>query len=243
MVPFLFIVFCFTGPDPVEVARLAVKNYQADQLTALKYSYTENDDDKNKGPVVYEVSTIQGLPYERVISRNGTRLSGEAEAKEQQKYENTVSKRADKSPVDREKRLKNFEEQTKFLDEAPEAFDFKMLPGETIKGRETLVVACTPKPGFHPGNMRSKMFTKLQAKAWVDRQDMRIVKIEADLTDAVPIGLIMARVGRGTHMEMEQMRLADGTWVLKRLAIGGKAKILLVDNKVLDETVVYSDYH
>jgi hypothetical protein len=72
---------------------------------------------------------------------------------------------------------------------------------------------------------------------------MRIVKVEADVTDPVAVGLIMARVGRGTHMEMEQMRLPDGNWVLKRLSIGGKAKILLLDNKTLDETVIYNDYH
>ena len=238
----VFLLFALTGLDPAEIARQAVKNYRLDQQTALKYSYTESDDDRSKGLIISEVSMVQGVPYERVVSRNGVKLTGEASAQEQRKYEKAASGRANESKSSRDKRLSAFEEQTKFLDEAPDAFNFQMLPQVSLDGRDTLVIACTPKAGFHPESARSKMFTKLEAKAWVDKQDLRVVKIEAEITDAVPIGLIMARVGKGTQMAMEQMRLSDGTWVLKKLSIEGKAKILLVDNKVLDETVVYSNY-
>jgi len=191
---------------------------------------------------VSRVTTVLGTPYERLIAKNGNPLSPDAEQHEEQKFEKMNFKRQSELKGQHDNRVRKWKEQTRFLEEAPDAFDFKLLPETTIDGRPTYVVECTPKPGFQPRQDRSKMFAKISAKAWVDKQDLQIVKIEAETLDPVSIGWVLAKIGRDTHMELEQMRLADGNWVLKTLSIEGRAKILLVDNHSLDETVTYSDY-
>ncbi len=243
---FLLCLFCSLASaedvDLHEVAAKAVRNYQKNQLASLKYDYVEDDDVKTKGVTRSRVTTLFGTPYEQVIGRNGAPLSGEAAKKEQQKFEKTQFARKNEIKGQHDNRVRKWKEETRFLEEAPDAFEFKALPEETLNGRAAYVIECKPKPGFEPREDRSKMFHHIEAKAWVDKQDLQIVKLEADTLDPVSIGWVLAKIARGTHMELEQMRLDDGTWVLKKLSIEGRARILVVDNKQLDETVTYSDY-
>ena len=228
--------------DLHEIAKQAVRNYQKDQVTSLRYEYIEDDDIKSKGVVRSRVITLFGTPYEQVIGKKGDPLSSDAEKHEEQKLEKTRFTRENELKGQRDIRVRKWREQTRFLEEAPDAFDFKMLPEEEINGRPTYVIDCKPKPGFEPKQDRSKMFEKIEAKAWVDKQDLQIVKLEAETLDPVSIGWVLARIARGTHMELEQMRLDNGDWVLKKLSIEGRARVMVVDNKQLDETVIYRDY-
>lgn len=228
--------------DLHDVAKQAVRNYQKNQLTSLRYEYVEDDDIKTKGVEKSRVVNLFGTPYERLIGKGGKPLPPDAEKHEEQKFEKTQLARQNELKGQRDNRIRKWKEQTRFLEEAPDAFDFKMLPDAEMNGRPTYVIQCTPKPGFEPRQERSRMFQKIQAKAWVDQKDLQIVKLEADTLDPVSIGWVLARIGRGTHMELEQMKLDGGNWALKKLSIEGRARVLLVDNKQLDETVIYSDY-
>jgi hypothetical protein len=228
--------------DLHEIAKQAVRNYQKNQVTSLRYTYIEDDDVKTKGVERSQVITLFGTPYERLVAKNGAPLSADQEKREEQKFEKTKFTRQNELKGQRDNRVRKWKEQTRFLEEAPDAFDFKLLPEETLNGRATYVIDCTPKPGFQPKQDRSKMFAKIHAKAWVDKEQLQIVKLDAETLDPVSIGWVLAKIGRGTQMQLEQVRLDDGNWVLKKLAIDGRAKIMLVDNKQLDETVIYSDY-
>jgi hypothetical protein len=230
------------SPDLHHIAQRAVANYQKDQVASLRYEYVERDETKDKGVEVSRVVTIAGTPYERLIEKNGEPLSEKAEKHEEEKLQKTITVRGNELKGLHDIRVRKWKEETRFLEEAPDAFDFKMLPETTIDGRATYVIECTPKSGFQPRQDRSKMFLKIRAKAWVDKEELQIVKLEAETLDPVSIGWVLARIGTGTHMELEQMRLPDGNWVLKSLSIDGNAKILVVDNKQLDETVTYSGY-
>jgi hypothetical protein len=228
--------------DLHDVAKQAVRNYQRNQMTSLRYECMEDDDIKSKGLERSRVITLGGTPYERLVGKNGKPLTADAEKHEEQKFEKTQALRQNELKGQHDNRVRKWKEQTRFLEEAPEAFDFKLLPDEQIDGRSTFVLEAKPKPGFVPKQDRSKMFEKIEAKAWVDKEQLQIVKLEAETLDPVSIGWVLARIGRGTHMELEQMRLDNGDWVLKKLSIEGRARVLVVDNKQLDETVVYSDY-
>jgi hypothetical protein len=228
--------------DLHDVAAKAVRNYQKNQVAALKYEYIEDDDIKSKGVDRIKVTTLLGTPYEQLVGKNGKPLSDEAAKHEEQKLEKTKFAREHEPKGQRDNRIRKWKEESRFLEEAPDAFVFKMLREEKLDGRAAWVIECKPKPGFVARETRSKMFQKLEAKVWVDQKEFQLIKVEADTLDPVSIGWVLARIGRGTRMELEQMRLNDGTWVLKKLSIDGKAKVMVVDSKQLDETVTYSEY-
>jgi hypothetical protein len=87
------------------------------------------------------------------------------------------------------------------------------------------------------------MLKHMEAKLWIDKQDLRWAKAEAHVIDTISIGWVLARIGPGADITFEQTRVADDLWMPKRVLIQGVAKIFLVHDKNLDETITFSGYH
>lgn len=231
--------------DARELVKKSLANYQRSWRAALKYSYTEQDvEHKAGGRVVSvsEVTTIEGTPYERLISKDGHPLSESEKRKEEQKYEKTVAQRQNESPAQRQKRIADYEKQRSFLKDVPEAFNFKLLGEENYQGRPAYVVECTPNPKYEPHNTYSRIFQHIHAKLWIDKQDVQWAKAEANVTDTISFGFFLARIGKDARILMEQMRLNSELWVTKKISVNGNARIMVLKNRSLAEEITYSNY-
>jgi hypothetical protein len=229
------------GADPQEIFKAAAQNYDRDHLAALRYSYTETEEGSN-GKSVSQITVIEGTPYERVISKNGKPLTPDAEKHEEQKYKKALAERAHETAAQRQKRINKYQSDVKIFQEAPNAFVAHLLPDDSISGRAAYVLELTPNPSYQPENIRSKILTKIQAKVWIDKQDLRIVRANATVIDTVAIGWFLARVSKGGHLEMEQTRLPDGIWVPREFVVTGRERLLLVDEKKLNQTVTFDGF-
>jgi hypothetical protein len=227
--------------NPHEIFRAAVRNYNHDHLAALRYSYTETDNDSN-GKSVSQITVIEGTPYERVLSKNGQPLTGEAERKEEEKYRRALGERANETSAQRQRRIDKYQADVKVFQEAPNAFVANFITDDTLGGRAAYVLELTPNPSYRPGNVRAKLLTKITARIWVDKEDLRIAKADAVVTDTVALGWIMARVSKGGHLEMKQIRLPDGTWVPREFIVAAQTRIFLVDAKKRDQTVTFDGF-
>jgi hypothetical protein len=69
------------------------------------------------------------------------------------------------------------------------------------------------------------------------------VKAQAHVLDTISIGWVLARIGPGADITFEQTRVADGFWMPKKICIEGTAKIFLVHDKDLTETITFTGYH
>lgn len=56
------------------------------------------------------------------------------------------------------------------------------------------------------------------------------------------MGLFVARVQRGSHVILEEVRIGDEVWVPKRMEVRASAKILFLKSLEIDRTLTYSDY-
>ena len=227
--------------NPQELVRKAIENYQRDAQSALRFTYTTTENSP-KGSEVTRMTPLDGTPFERLISRNGKPLTAEEERQQEAKYEAAAKKRGSETPEERAKRIAKFRDQSKFLLDVPDAFQFTMLPDETVNGRANYVIQCTPKPDYHARNTKSRMFSKLTAKIWIDKEDLRMTKADAAIVDSLSIGWIMARISKGGRIELTQTRVADDVWLPKRIDINGEARILLVNDKKIDEQIIYGGF-
>ncbi len=208
----------------------------------MNCSYTQRDVEKSSAGTkvsVSQVTVIDSFPYEKVISRNGKPLSADEARKEEEKYQKALKA----STSDREKRVAEAERKRDFLKEAPDAFDAKLLGEEPLAGRPNYVIHLTPKPGYEAKSSHAKMFSKLEAKLWIDKEDMRWTKAEAHVIDTIAIGFFLARIGPGANILMEQEPIGDNIWLPKKIDVSGNAKILMMHNKSIDEELTYSNYH
>jgi len=231
--------------DPKEIMRRAIAATEHSWKARQNYTYLERDEERHldsRGGVkstnvsITKTVVVDGLPVDQIVSHNG----GPPTPSEKKKNEEALRKA--KSPADRAEELRKEKENRAYIDEIPSAFDFKLLAEPQINGRQAYLVQCTPKPGYHARGKYGKMFSKVEGKVWVDKQDFGWIKVDAKVTEPFSMGLFLARVQPGSHIDFEQTRMGDGLWMPQRIQVKAEARILFIKNYVQDEVITYSDY-
>jgi hypothetical protein len=211
------------------------------------YVYIERDEDRrldSLGQVqsdnvdVTRMTLVNGVRFEQLMEHNGHLPSAEDQKKRDQDFERLQHE----TSSERAARLRKDQENKSFLRDLLEAFDFRLVGDEIVAGRPTYVLEATPHPGYHATGKYGKLFSRVQGKLWVDKQDFGWVKVDGEVTQSFSMGLFVARVQRGSHILLEQTCLGDAVWVPKRLEVRASAKILFLKSLVLDRILTYSDY-
>jgi hypothetical protein len=211
------------------------------------YTYTERDEDRrltSQGKVksenvdVSRIIVVNGARFEQLMERNGQLPS----AREQKKSDDDLDKLRHETPDEQTARLRKDQENRAFLRDVVEAFDFRLIDEEIVGGRPAYVLQATPHPGYHAHGKYGKMFSRVEGKLWVDKQDFGWIKVDGEVTQSFTMGLFVARVERGSHVILEQTCVGDAVWVPKRIEIRATARILFLKSLGIDRILTYSDY-
>jgi hypothetical protein len=211
------------------------------------YTYTERDEDrrlnslgqvKSENVDVTRMIVVNGARFEQLMQRNGQLPS----AKEQKKSDDDLDKLKHETTDEQTARLRKDQDNRAFLRDVLEAFDFRLINEEVISGRPAYVLQATPHPGYHAHGKYGKMFSRVEGKLWVDKQDFGWIRVDGQVTQSFSMGLFVARVERGSHIIMEQTCVGDGVWVPKRIEIRATARILFLKSLGIDRILTYSDY-
>jgi hypothetical protein len=201
-----------------------------------EYIYMERDEDrrldslgqvKSENVDVTRMTLVNGIRFEQLMEHNGQLPSVEEQKKRDQDFE----KLKHETPEEKAARVRKDQENRSFLRDLLEAFDFRLIGEETVGGRPAYVFTATPHPGYHSNGKYGKLFSRVEGKLWVDKQDFGWVKVDGEVTQSFSMGLFVARVQRGSHIILEQTCVGDAVWVPKRLELRASARIL-----------TYSDY-
>lgn len=211
------------------------------------YTYTERDEDrrlnslgqvKSENVDVSRMILVNGARFEQLMEHNGQLPS----AKEQRKSDEDLDKLKHETPDEKTARLRQDQENRSFLQDVTEAFDFRLIGEEIVDGRAAYVLQATPHPGYHARGKYGKMFSKVEGKLWVDKQDFGWIKVDGQVTQSFSMGLFVARVQRGSHIILEQTCVGDAVWVPKRLEVRASARILFLKSLGIERILTYSDY-
>src|SRR4029077_10528576 len=172
------------------------------------YTYVERNEDrrlnslgqvKSESVDVSRMMVINGARFEQLLEHNGLPPS----AKEQKRSDEDLDKLKHETPDEQAARIRKDQEDRALLQDVLEAFDFRLVGEETVGGRPAYVLHATPHPGYHAHGKYAKIFSREEAKLWVDKQDFGWIKVDVHATESFSIGLILARVERGSHITME----------------------------------------
>jgi hypothetical protein len=211
------------------------------------FTFIERDQDRRLDTVgqvksenidVTRMILVNGIRFEQLMEHNGQLPT----ADEQKKSAKDLEKLKHETPSERAARLLKTQENRSFLQDLLEAFDFHLLGEEVVAGRPAYILQATPHPGYHAHGKYAKLFSRVEGKLWVDKQDFGWVKVDGEVTQSFSIGMLVARVQRGSHIIMEQTCVGDAVWVPKRLEMRASATILLVKSLDLERILTYSDY-
>jgi hypothetical protein len=212
------------------------------------YTYIERDEDrrlnslgqvKSESVDVTRMMVVNGARFEQLLEHNG-QLPSPIEKK---RSDDDLEKLKHETADDRAARLRKDQENRAFLRDVVEAFDFRLIGEEIVSGRPAYVLNATPHPGYRAHGKYAKMFSKVEGKLWVDKQDFGWIKVDGQVTQSFSLGLILARVERGSHIILEQTCVGEAVWVPKRIQIRATARILFLKSLVIERVLSYSDYH
>jgi hypothetical protein len=173
--------------------------------------------------LVGEKTTVDGVAVHRVLEKDGRKLS-EKEAREQ---EAKIREAVEKAKAERRAGKKG--DGDAWVKEVGDALEFKMVGEELVNGRSAWVLTCSPRPGYSPRNMRARVFTKMNGRMWIDKEERQLVRAEAETFDTVSVAMgLLGRVEKGTRFQLARTRLPDGMWVLDTQSVRFGARVMMV---------------
>ena len=235
-------------PDVRQIVESSIAATQRHWQARLHYTYVERDEGRRRDSAgrvksedvdVSRTILVNGVPFEQLVERNGRPLGrGETETEREE-----LDKLKRETPEQRAERLrKQEEENTSLVREVPKAFDFQLVGEEAVNGRPAYVLQATPHPGYQAQGKYGKMFSKVEGKLWVDKQDLGWIKVDGQVIQPFSMGLFLVRLLRGSQITMEQTRVDDGIWMPERVEVRAAAKIFFVKSLVIDRVLTYSEY-
>ena len=211
------------------------------------YTYVERDEDRRLNSLgqvksetvdVTKMIVVNGARFEQLLEHNGQLPSAKEQKRSADDFERLKHETADEQNA----RLRKDQENRAFLRDVVEAFDFRLVGEEIVGGRPAYVLHATPHPGYHAHGKYAKMFSKVEGRLWVDKQNFGWIKVDGQVTQSFSMGLILARVERGSHIIMEQTCVGEAIWVPKRIEIRATARILFLKSLDIQRTLTYTDY-
>jgi hypothetical protein len=233
-------------PEVQTIIQKSVEANRADFEAAPHFNYKERDREPDGTSKTYQVTMMEGTPYQRLIEINGKPISAEQKADETKKQEQERERRRAESADQRQKRIAEYEKGRKrdhdMMVELTKAFDFKVTGTRNLSGFTVWHLKATPRRGYNPPNTHAQVLTGMQGQLWIDQKTYQWVKVIAQVINPVSIEGFLARVEPGTRFELEMSPVEGGTWQSTHFSMKSEAKILGVFSHNSQEDSTYFDY-
>jgi hypothetical protein len=86
------------------------------------------------------------------------------------------------------------------------------------------------------------IFSKMKGRIWIAKDSRQGVKVDAETTDTITYGGILARIAKGTRVHMEFTFVNGEVWLPRRETYTASARVLLVKGIHQQGDSTYSNY-
>jgi len=242
---FVGVILGASQPDVKTIIQKSVAANDRDFRAAPHFNYKEKDR-VGKEIKAYQVTMIDGSPYQRLIAVGGKPLLKDQAAEELKKEQQAATDRKAQSPQQRKDRIARYEKDRKrdheMMGQLTEAFDFTLLGKKRIKTFNVWVLKATPRPGYKPPNMETQVLPGMEGELWIDQKTYEWVKVTARVIRPVSIEGFLARVEPGTRFEVEKAPVGDGIWQITHFSMQSHAKVLFLVNRASEEEDWFYDF-
>jgi hypothetical protein len=213
----LLIAVCLdcSGQDAAALLKRSDEASQVNEKKAAQYTYIEETshfkiDDKTGGKKLestetFDVMTLEGDSYKKLIARNGKPLSAKEAANEEKKFKQTAAER-------RRNQNRNglFHHSFTFgvsKDDQLKFFDCSLAEQLEIRGHRTQAVECIPKSSYTPKNKHEKDAMNFKTKTFID------------LEEGIPVRFVFTVIGSetplklGSNFSIDFEKINDDAWL------------------------------
>jgi hypothetical protein len=242
---FAGLTFAAQQPDVKAIIQKSVEANERDFQAAPQFNYKEKDR-VGKQIKTYQVTMIDGSPYQRLLAVGAEPLSKKQAAAELKKQQQAITERKAQNAQQRRDRIASYEKDRRrdheMMGQLSEALDFTLLGKKKIKAFNVWVLQATPRPGYKPPNMETQVLPGMEGELWIDQKTYQWVKVTAKVIRPVSIEGFLAQVEPGTRFEIEKAPVAGGSWQITHFSMQSHAKVLFLVNRASQEESWFYDF-
>ena len=242
-------------PDAHEIVERSVKAGEENWKIARNYTFLERTEErrldsagqvKSKEVKTYDITLLEGSPYDRLVERDDHPLPPGEEKKEQEKLEKSIAERMKETPAERERRIADYEKRRKrqqeTMHEVAEAFDFRIAGQDRVDGREMWIVDAKPRRGYHARSRDAKILPHVRGRLWIDQKTYDWVKLDAEVIDSLTWGLFLVRLDKGAHIAIDETRVNDEVWLPRWISITASARLGIFKQLRVQQETTYKNF-
>ena len=190
---------------------------------------------------------IDGFMFVRTVERDGQPVAAPERAKIEEAIRERLAEMKALTPEQlaqrREEARKRSSAESAWLQEIPEALDFRLVGEESIHDRPALVMECSPRAGYRAKNVRARVFEKTRGRLWIDKAESELVKGDVEVFDTVSVGWgVLGRIEKGTRFFIQRRKVAPQTWLLEGQTIKFAARMMLFKTVHSEMITRFSDF-
>ena len=242
-------------PDARAIVEHSVTAGEENWKVARNYTFLQRTEErrldsrgnvKSKEVKTYDITLLEGSPYERLVARDDHPLPPAEEKKEQQKLDKSIAERMKETPAERERRIADFEKrrqrERRTMHEVAEAFDFKIAGQDRVDGRPVWIVDAEPRRDYHPRTRDAKILPHVRGRLWIDQQTFNWVKLDAEVIDPVTWGLFLVRLDKGAHIRIDETHVNGEVWLPQWISIQASARLGIFKQIRVEQETTYRNF-
>ena len=246
-----FIVFVFAAVgqaqqkldiDPLELVRQAARN-EIKASDAQYYAMFKDTTQYKDHSITKEILRTKDGGLATTLLINGRPLSAEERKKDDEK----LAKFANDPAARRKRRDSNKEDDKRaetMLTSLPDAFLYTYVGTERgPNGDELVHLKFRPNPNFSPPNHETAVYQGMEGDMLIDRNAMRIAKIDGTLFKDVDFGWgILGKLYKGGKFRIVQRDVGGGHWEEVEETLQFNGKILMIKPLTIWSTETMTDF-
>ena len=187
---------------------------------------------------LYRVEPVRGVPYARLVSKNGGPIEGDDLKTERERWRDFLEE-LDKDPDEDEDEE---DENVVFNDELIDRYTAKLDGIRDLRGRPSYVFSFEPRPGKLPVRRRiDRALNRSRGELWIDQATYEIACVNFELIGRVRFwwGILGSISDVTGHFEREP--IAEDVWLPTEVDIYFHVRVLFSTTR-LGETTHWSDF-
>ncbi len=190
---------------------------------------------------LYSVEPVRGVPYARLVSKNGGPIEGDDLRTERERWRDFLEE-LDKDRDEDEDEEDEEDENIVFNDELLERYTARLDGIRDLRGRPSYVVSFEPRPGKLPVRRRiDRALNKSRGELWIDQATYEIARVNFELIGRVRLwwGILGSISDVTGHFEREP--ITEDVWLPTEVDIYFHVRVLFSTTRRRD-TTLWSDF-
>ncbi len=204
--------------------------------------FDKHDDVTEDETRLYRVEPVRGVPYARLVSKNGGPIEGDDLKTERERWHDFLEE-LDKDPAEQDKD-EDEEEDTDILfnDELLNRYTARLEGIRELRGRPSYVLSFEPKPGKLPVRRRiDHALNRSRGEIWIDQATYEIARVSFELQERVRLWWgILGSISNATG-RFEREPVDEDAWMATEFDLYFQVRVLFSTTR-RGETTRWSDF-